>query len=52
MESTEQKAVTLESLRALATPGVRQPDFISVGRITHSAPSADFSMRIAKDMPA
>lgn len=44
--------VTLENLRSLATPGTRQPDFISVGRITHSAPAADFSMRIAKDMSA
>lgn len=42
--------VTLESLAALQ-PDRRQPDFISVGRITHSAPAADFSMRIAKDMP-
>lgn len=52
IETEVSGGVTLENLRALATPGVRQPDFISVGRITHSAPSADFSMRIAKDMPA
>ncbi|MEG2139554.1 MAG: carboxylating nicotinate-nucleotide diphosphorylase [Bilophila sp.] len=41
--------VTLDTIRAYATPGSRQPDFISVGRITHSAASADFSMRIAKE---
>ncbi|MBG0775754.1 MAG: carboxylating nicotinate-nucleotide diphosphorylase [Desulfovibrionaceae bacterium] len=35
--------VTLETIRAVAEAG---PDFISVGRITHSAPSADFSMQI------
>ena len=39
--------VTLESIRALATASKRRPaDFISVGRITHSAPAADFSMKI------
>lgn len=31
---------------AAVSGGARQPDFISVGRLTHSAPSADFSMRI------
>lgn len=41
--------VTLDTIRAYATPGSRQPDFISVGRITHSAVSADFSMRITKE---
>ncbi len=39
--------VTLESIRSLATVcPERSPDFISVGRLTHSAPAADFSMRI------
>lgn len=39
--------VTLETIRARACPASkRKPDFISVGRLTHSAPSADFSMRI------
>lgn len=42
--------VTLETIRSYAVPGLRQPDFISVGRITHSAPAADFSMRIAKEL--
>lgn len=50
IETEVSGGVTLESLRALATPGTRQPDFISVGRLTHSAPAADFSMRIAKDV--
>lgn len=52
IETEVSGGVSLESIRALATPGLRQPDFISVGRLTHSAPAADFSMRIAKDMPA
>lgn len=34
--------VSLETLRDLAELG---PDFISVGKITHSAPSSDFSMQ-------
>ncbi|MFH1912802.1 MAG: carboxylating nicotinate-nucleotide diphosphorylase [Pseudomonadota bacterium] len=34
--------VTLENIRELAELG---PDFISVGRLTHSAPSSDFSMQ-------
>ncbi len=41
--------VTLETLRNLATASDHGPDFISVGRLTHSAPNADFSMRIKKD---
>ena len=39
--------VTLENIRDLALAGTRRADFISVGRLTHSAPAADFSMRIA-----
>ncbi len=40
--------VTLENIRELALAGnnLRRADFISVGRITHSASSADFSMKI------
>lgn len=49
IETEVSGGVTLERLRELATPGLRQPDFISVGRITHSAPAADFSMRIGKE---
>ena len=41
--------VTLESIRALALSSAERPaDFISVGRITHSVPSADFSMRMER----
>ncbi|MBP3731346.1 MAG: nicotinate-nucleotide diphosphorylase (carboxylating), partial [Mailhella sp.] len=41
--------VTLDNIRELAlSSSVRPADFISVGRITHSAPSADFSMRIER----
>jgi nicotinate-nucleotide pyrophosphorylase (carboxylating) len=39
--------VTLENIRALALSSPRRPDCISVGRITHSAPAADFSMSIS-----
>ena len=39
--------VTLETIAELARVNLnRPPDFISVGRLTHSAPAADFSMRI------
>ena len=37
--------VTLETVRAIAETGV---DFISVGALTHSAPTLDFSMLIEK----
>ena len=41
--------VTLETIRELALSSRERPaDFISVGRITHSAPSADFSMKIER----
>ncbi len=37
--------VSLETIRELALVcEARKPDFISVGKITHSAPTADFSM--------
>ncbi len=40
--------VSLENIRelALSAQDTRPADFISVGRLTHSAPCADFSMRI------
>lgn len=41
--------VTLETIRDLALTGTRRVDFISVGRITHSAPAADLSMRLAPE---
>lgn len=38
--------VNLDNIAAsVRLPGPRQPDFISVGRLTHSAPAVDFSMR-------
>ncbi len=37
--------VRLENLRQIALLG---PTYISVGRLTHSAPAADFSLRMAK----
>ena len=41
--------VTLETIRELALSSRERPaDFISVGRITHSAPSADFSMKMER----
>lgn len=43
--------VTLETINQLATASTHGPNFISVGRLTHSAPNADFSMRIKKDTP-
>jgi nicotinate-nucleotide pyrophosphorylase (carboxylating) len=39
--------VDLRNIAGLASVGrARKADFISVGRLTHSAPAADFSMRI------
>lgn len=38
--------VTLDNIRQLAVSSPRRPDFISVGRLTHSAKAADFSMTI------
>lgn len=38
--------VTLENIRQLAHIGPRRANFISVGRLTHSALAADFSMNI------
>ena len=48
VEAEVSGGVTLENIRALALASPRRPDFISVGRITHSAPAADFSMHISK----
>lgn len=39
--------VTLENIgRIGGIGGLRRPDFVSVGRLTHSAPAVDYSMRI------
>lgn len=40
--------VTLDNIRSLAMTGKRPADFISVGRLTHSAKAADLSMRVEK----
>ncbi len=41
--------ISLEDIRSPAFLGIRRPDFVSVGRLTHSAPVADFSMRIVRE---
>ena len=46
VETEASGGVTLENIRALALASPRRPDYISVGRLTHSASAADFSMRI------
>ena len=49
MEAEISGGVELSTIRSLAlSSSVRSPDFISVGRITHSAPVADFSMRMER----
>lgn len=48
IETEMSGGVGLEKLRTLRFPCTRQLDFVSVGKITHSAPSADFSLRIEK----
>lgn len=45
IESELSGGVALENLAELAATG---PDFISVGRLTHSAPAADLSMRMRR----
>jgi len=44
IETEVSGGVTLETIAAIGAIG---PDFVSVGRITHSAPVADLSMRIS-----
>ncbi|MBO4336427.1 MAG: carboxylating nicotinate-nucleotide diphosphorylase [Desulfovibrio sp.] len=41
--------VRLDNLRELAEIGPRHADFISVGRLTHSAAASDFSMTLANN---
>ncbi|MBU1001377.1 MAG: carboxylating nicotinate-nucleotide diphosphorylase [Proteobacteria bacterium] len=43
IETEVSGGVNLETIAAIAAAG---PDFVSVGRLTHSAPAADYSMRI------
>lgn len=47
IEAEVSGGVTLDTIRAIALTGPRHPDFISVGRLTHSAVAADFSMTLA-----
>ena len=48
IEAEASGGVTLENIRSIALASeVRPPDFISVGRLTHSAVAADFSMTLA-----
>jgi nicotinate-nucleotide pyrophosphorylase (carboxylating) len=44
IEAEVSGGVCLENIRAIACSSPRRPDFISVGRLTHSAVAADFSM--------
>ncbi len=46
IESEISGGITMDNLRLLQALHPEAPDFVSVGRITHSAPSADFSMRM------
>lgn len=46
IETEVSGGVRLENIRALALTAPRRPDFISVGRLTHSAAAADFSMTL------
>jgi nicotinate-nucleotide pyrophosphorylase (carboxylating) len=48
VEAEVSGGVTLENIRSLALASPRRPDYVSVGRITHSAPAADFSMRVCR----
>jgi len=49
IETEASGGVTQEALAGIAALG---PDFVSVGRVTHSAPSADFSMLLEETSPA
>lgn len=46
IEAEVSGGVRLETIRSIALTGPRRPDFISVGRLTHSAVAADFSMTL------
>lgn len=48
LEAEISGGVALKNIRTLALAGTRRADFISVGRLTHSARAADFSMRLLK----
>lgn len=46
MEAETSGGITLENIRSVALTGTRRTNFISVGRLTHSARAADFSMAL------
>ncbi len=46
IEAEVSGGVRLETIRGIALTGPRRPDFISVGRLTHSAVASDFSMTL------
>ena len=48
VETEASGGISLENIRSVALTAPRGPDFISVGRLTHSAPAADFSVSIAR----
>ncbi|WP_165175800.1 carboxylating nicotinate-nucleotide diphosphorylase [Desulfovibrio sp. ZJ369] len=48
IEAEVSGGVRLETIRRIALTGPRRPDFISVGRLTHSAVAADFSMTLVQ----
>ena len=48
-ETEDSGGVGLGTRRAIALTGPRRPDFISVGRLTHSAVAADFSMTLESE---
>lgn len=47
IETEVSGGITLENIRDYALAGKRRTDYISVGRLTHSAPSADYSMLLS-----
>ncbi|MCT4628144.1 carboxylating nicotinate-nucleotide diphosphorylase [Halodesulfovibrio sp.] len=48
IETEVSGGVTLETIRSLALASDSGPHYISVGRLTHSAPIADFSMLVSE----
>lgn len=48
IETEVSGGVTLETIRSIALASDLGPDYISVGRLTHSAPIADFSMLVSE----
>lgn len=51
VEAEVSGGVNLQNIREIALAGPRRPDFISVGRLTHSGQAADFSMTLETANP-